>query len=246
MLTSPLIGIPCFRDKTSGYGQYLVNSQYDACLSAISQAGGTPFLIPLNLNRPGLKQLYHMADGIFFTGGGDIEPTLYRQTSQVALYKVQPERDNLEIALSQWAVDDSKPAFGLCRGMQVMAVAVGGSLVQDLPSQMPEATLHNYVYQTEGTNAKNYLAHEVELTATCRLAQILQTGRLWVNSLHHQAVEQVPAPFKIVGTSTDGVAEVFEHPGHPFFCGVQWHPEFLLDKPEARLIFEGFVEACKG
>ena len=95
--------------------------------------------------------------------------------------------------------------------------------------------------------AKDYLAHAVELTASCRLARILQTRTVWVNSLHHQAVESMPEPYQIVGRSSDGVVEAIDLPQHPFYCGVQWHPEVLVAEHEsARRIFRAFIEACVG
>ncbi len=242
----PLIGIPCFHDKSRGYGNNPTNAQYDAYLSAIVQAGGLPLLIPLNLETAALRQLFDVAAGILLTGGGDIDPALYRQTPQATLYNVQPDRDQLEITLSRWAADEGKPTLAICRGIQIMAVAAGGDLCQDVPSQMPEAVHHVYLYNQEGGNTDDYLAHEVELTPSCRLARILQTNTLWVNSLHHQAVKSVPDPLQIVGYSSDGVVEVIEHADHPFFCGAQWHPELLVAEHEsARRIFEAFVEACR-
>lgn len=245
-ISSSLIGVPCYHDTGSSFSQSPTNAQYDAYLSALAQAGGVPFLIPLNLETPALRRLYDLADGILLTGGGDIDPKFYQQTPQAKLYNLQPDRDEMEIRLSRWAVEDGKPVLGICRGVQVMAVAAGGTLCQDVPTQMPQATLHNYAYQAEGTNAEDYLAHQVDLTPGSRLVQLLQTTSLWANSLHHQAVEHVPEPLQIVGYSSDGVVEAIEHPHHPFFYGVQWHPELILSKePSALRVFKAFVTACK-
>ena len=244
-LDAPLIGIPCYHDVNSGYSKIPVNALPDPYLTAISQAGGIPFLIPLDLELPALRRLYDLASGILLSGGGDIDPANYHQTPQAELFNTQPDRDQLEMTLSRWAAAEDKPILGICRGVQVMAVVAGATLCQDLPSQMPEATLHNYVYQAEGTNAEDYLAHQVELNPSCRLAQILQTNIIWVNSLHHQAIEKLPPPLQVVGCSPDGVVEAIENPVHPFFCGVQWHPELILDKTETAMpIFEAFIQAC--
>ncbi len=245
--SSPLIGIPCRHDTSNNYAKELVNVQSETYLSAISQAGGIPLLIPLNLERAALRTLYDLAAGILLTGGGDIDPALYGQEPHAKLVDVQADRDREEITISRWAMADGKPLFGICRGVQVIVVAAGGALCQDIPSLMPQATLHNYAYRGEGSNGRDCIIHEVELTPSCRLSQILQTKRLKVNSLHHQAVESVPEPFQIVGRSTDGVIEVVELPGHPFYCGVQWHPEILVAKHEtSRRTFRGFVEICGG
>lgn len=245
----PLIGIPCQQGITSDEFKDPVNSQSQAYLTAVTQAGGVPFLIPLDLEPQALRQLYDLAAGIILAGGGDIEPARYSQTPAVDanLSQLQPARDEAEINLSRWAAAEGKPTLAICRGIQVMAVAAGGSLCQDLPLFRPEATLHRYDYTGAGKNPDDYLAHQVELDPASRLAQILKRRSLWTNSLHHQAVERIPHPFEITGCSTDGVIEAIELPGHPFFIGVQWHPEMLLHKQEeARLIFRGFIEACEG
>ena len=142
----PLIGIPCRHDASAYYGKNPVNAQNESYLSAVSQAGGLPFLIPLNLETPALRTLYELAEGILLTGGGDVDPSLLQQDPHPTLSDIQPDRDELEITLSRWAAADGKPILGICRGIQVMAVAAGGTLCQDLPSQRPEATLHNYGY----------------------------------------------------------------------------------------------------
>jgi putative glutamine amidotransferase len=243
--SKPLIGIPCRHDVSTIYAKDPVNAQGDKYLRVISQAGGIPLLIPLNLEMPALRTLYDLAAGILLPGGGDIEPALYQQSTRHELSDVQPDRDQTEIVLSRWAAEEGKPLLGICRGIQVIAVAAGGTVCQDLPTERPEATLHRYDYLGEGEDRWHYMAHEVELNPASRLCHILQTERLWVNSLHHQAVESVPAPLHIAGCSSDGVAEAIELPGHPFYCAVQWHPEVLTGEDEfARQLFRAFVEAC--
>ena len=180
------------------------------------------------------------------TGGGDVEPSLYGCETHPSQGDVQPDRDEEEITVARWAAAEGKPLLGICRGIQVIAVAAGGTLIQDIPSQLPAATLHRYAYNNEHSQPDNYLAHEVELTPTSRLARIVETAAIWTNSLHHQAVQNVPAPWQIAGRATDGVVEVIENPEHPFFIGVQWHPEVLVAEQEsARRIFAAFVQACR-
>ncbi|MEM7345286.1 MAG: gamma-glutamyl-gamma-aminobutyrate hydrolase family protein [Chloroflexota bacterium] len=243
--SAPLIGIPCRHEISSGYGNKAINSQQDAYLNALVMAGGIPFLIPLNLDAPAFRALYEMADGILLTGGGDIDPTFYNQAPQTELLAVQADRDLLEITLARWAAAEGKPMFAICRGSQVLVVAGGGTLCQDIPSQMPDATLHNYIYDAEGALPNDYLAHEVTLTAGCRLAEILQSDQVWTNSLHHQAIQNVQDPMMITGYSSDGIAEVVELPDHPFYCGVQWHPELLTEQEATQRLFRAFVVACE-
>ncbi len=242
----PLIGMPCRHDTSTVYNRERINAQSEAYLSALSQAGGIPFLIPLTLPPDALRRLYDLADGILLSGGGDIHPPLYHQDPQPTLSDVQPDRDQIEITISHWAAEERKPLLAICRGIQVLAVSSGGTLCQDIPSQMPEATLHHYRYNDLDEEAETRLVHEVQFSPESRLAQIFQTENLPVNSLHHQAVQRVNPPLQIVGCSSDGVVEAVELPGHPFYCGVQWHPEVLVEEHEtSRQLFKAFIEACK-
>lgn len=243
----PLIGIPCRHDKSGTYtNSSPINAQAETYISAIAQAGGVPFLIPLNLGEAALRTLYDLSHAILLAGGGDIDPTLLDEAPHPTLSDVQPDRDQVEITLSRWAAAEGKPLLAICRGIQVLAVSGGGRLCQDLPSQMPEARLHNYGYLQKNGPSWRDLPHEVHLTPTSRIAQILQTTSLQVNSLHHQAVLSVAEPFEISGRSNDGVVEVIEIADHPFYCGVQWHPEALVAEQEsARRLFKAFVEASQ-
>ena len=160
----PLIGIPCRHDLSVIYRQKPVNAQNDAYMEAVTQAGGIPFLIPLNLPDSSLKTLYDLADGIILSGGGDVDPAFYHQSPHPTQGDVQPDRDREEITLSRWAAADRKPLLAICRGIQVVAVSAGGMLYQDLPSQLPEATLHRYEYNNNNSRPPTCLAHTVDLT----------------------------------------------------------------------------------
>jgi len=242
----PLIGILARHDQSRSYLNTPMQAQGDAYLHAVIVAGGTPFIIPLNLPESELRRLYALSDGILLTGGGDIAPAIYGAEVYGKEADVQRDRDDAEIALCRWAADDGKPLLAICRGVQVMSVAMGGSLVQDLPTQMPEATLHHYVYVAEGSHAMTDLIHDVTLSPASTLSRVLETTRLPVNSMHHQAVKTAPQPLEIVGWSSDGVVEAVELPGHPFYVGVQWHPEELVDSiSAARAVFDAFVAACR-
>jgi len=241
----PLIGIPSRHDRSGNYRLSPVNAQAEPYLKATVQAGGIPFMIPLNLPRPALRRLYDLADGLMLTGGGDVEPTLYGAQTHRTQGDVQPDRDAEEILLAQWAAADEKPLLAICRGIQVISVAFGGTLWQDIPSQLPDAELHHYIYNKTGSNPSDFLAHAVNLADDSQLAQILQSNTVWTNSLHHQAVKTVENGLRVMGRSTDGIIETVEKPGHPFFMGVQWHPEMLVEHLEsARAIFRAFVAAC--
>jgi putative glutamine amidotransferase len=242
----PLIGIPCRHDTSPTYMNEPLNVQSDAYLKAISEAEGIPLLIPLNLPDTALRRLYELTDGILLSGGGDIDPPLYGQNEHPSLSDVQPDRDDMEMKISRWAAEDGKPLLAICRGIQVLAVAHGGTLCQDIPSQMPDAKLHHYHYLGDGEPPVDQFVHEARFASSSRLADMLQTDCLPVNSLHHQAVLTAPAPLQIVGRSNDGIIEALELPQHPFYIGVQWHPELLTHKQDAaRQIFQAFVQACR-
>lgn len=242
----PLIGIPCRADSSSTYPGRPINAQNNSYIKAIVQAGGLPILIPVQVRGTLRQALFQQVDGLLFTGGGDIDPAYYNQSPQVDnLDHVQKIRDELEIELMRLAIQARKPFFAICRGIQVMNVAGGGNLWQDLASQVPTAMRHDYFYE-EIHFPRNYLAHEVTFDKTSLLGRILKMGRLPVNSLHHQAVKDVPASLRVVGCADDGVIEVLEALDHPFGLGVQWHPEELVAEQEAaREMFSAFVEASR-
>ena len=245
--SAPLIGILARHDKSVTYRQSAVNAQNEAYLHAVTQSGGIPFIIPLNLSEDALRRLYDLADGLLLAGGGDIDPVLYGATPRGDESDMQRDRDDAEIQLVQWAAADGKPLLAICRGIQIIAVSMGGALVQDLPSQMPQAAKHNHRYLAEDGHKITDLIHDVEISAASGLSRVLGATRLRVNSMHHQAVKSVAEPLQVVARSEDGVIEAVEIPAHRFFVGVQWHPEVLVDtEPWARAIVSAFVAACNG
>lgn len=243
----PLIGVPCRYDRSGTYkDEPVILAQSPGYLNAVSQAGGIPLMIALGLDETAQRTLYDLCDGLLLSGGGDVTPSLFDQAPYGTLSDVQPERDEIEIRLGRWAVDEGKPVLGICRGIQVMAVAGGGTLYQDLPSQLPQAELHRYSYVTGNGPGLEELVHEVKLRPASGLSEVLGAEALWVNSLHHQAVATVPPPWQITGYASDGVVEGLELPAHPFCYGVQWHPELLVNQPDSihRRLFEAFIAAC--
>lgn len=243
---APLIGIPCRHDKSVIYRKSAVNAQNESYLDAISKVGGIPFLIPLNLDTASLRKLYTLADGILLAGGGDINPALYGAEKFGNESDPQYDRDEMEILISRWAMEDDKPVLGICRGIQILAVATDGDIIQDLPTQLPTATEHNYIYLDDESHTIEDIVHRVNLTSGSQLQKIMQSESINVNSMHHQAVKSVVAPMEVVGLSSDGVIEAISLPSHPFFIGVQWHPEVLVDKFDwAWILMRAFVDACK-
>lgn len=241
----PIIGIPCRTDTSGTYPGRPINAQNSSYTNAIIQAGGVPILIPLEVQGTMLDALFDRIDGLIFTGGGDIDPAFYNETPQVEnLDHIQKWRDKVELTLMRMAMTTGKPFLAICRGIQIMNVAGGGSLWQDLACQKPEAMRHDYFYD-ELRYARNYIAHGITLEPSSVLRKILQTGRLGVNSLHHQAVKDIPPTLKATGYADDGVIEALEALDHPFGIGVQWHPEELVPEHEtACKMFQAFIEAA--
>lgn len=183
-------------------------------------------------------------DGLLLTGGGDVDPALYGATVHASFVAAEPGRDAYEIALVKAALAADLPLLAICRGMQVLNVACGGDLVQDIPSEVNGA-LHHAVAEP-----RYALAHEVWIAPTSRLAALmrdeLEDGEsCQVNSRHHQAVRHLGDGLEVTATAPDGVIEAVERPAARFCLGVQWHPENFWRTGEFRPLFEGFVEAAR-
>jgi putative glutamine amidotransferase len=241
----PIIGVPCRYDTSGTYPSRQINAQNTTYINALVQAGGVPILIPLNLSEENLEIIFNQVDGLLFTGGGDIDPTCYDEQPQVDDFgDVQPGRDEVELALMRMAISAPKPFLGICRGLQLMNVASGGTLWQDILQQRPNSLRHDYFGSAHMNYPRNHLAHDVILDDSSLLADILGVKRITVNSLHHQGAKDVAPNLRPAGHAEDNVVEVLELPEHPFGLAVQWHPEELVaEHDSARKIFVAFVDA---
>ena len=218
-------------------------------LAALRAAGAEPTLAwpdaETRGDRARLRDLLGRFSGLLLPGGKDVEPWRYGEQPHPGLGDVDPNLDEGELALARLAVEADFPTLAICRGIQVLGVAVGGTLYQDLPSQRPGGLSHRV------TPPPNALAHDVDVTVGSRLHEVLGSTRLAVNSRHHQAVRadggDRVGELRIVARAPDGVVEGLEAAGLRFVVGVQWHPENLVEESvEARRLFGGFVEACTG
>ena len=185
-------------------------------------------------------------DGLLLSGGDDVAPSHYGEAKHPAVVEVEPQRDDFEIALVQEARRRNLPIFAICRGIQVLNVACGGSLVQDIPSQLPGALQHKLAVPPHQPFA---LAHEVWFEKDSLLGSLLkdrlnEADTCEVNSRHHQAVKQVAEGFRVTATAPDGIIEAIEDPAARFCLGVQWHPENFWRTGEFRSLFEGFMQAA--
>ena len=185
------------------------------------------------------------ADGLMLTGGDDVEPSRYGEPVHAATVPAESGRDEFELALVRAARERRLPIFAICRGIQVLNVACGGTLVQDIPSQVSGGVKHTFAVPP---NAPYTLAHEVWVEKDSLLARLLGdrviADSCEVNSRHHQAVKEVAPGFRVSATAPDGVIEAIEDPTLPFCLGVQWHPENFWRTGEFRPLFEGFLEAA--
>jgi len=207
-------------------------------LESIRRAGGEPTVLELTAT-PSLEGL----DGVMLTGGGDIAPSYYHETPHPKANPPDATRDAFELELAKLALDNDVPMFGVCRGLQVLNVAAGGTLIQDIPSEVNQALGH------EVNSPLNAIAHEVWITRGSSLANTMQEQLvdgevLQVNSRHHQAIKQPAAGFEVSATAPDGVIEAIERSGARFCLAVQWHPENFWRTGEFRALFEEFVRVC--
>ena len=220
---------------------WVMNQRY---VHAVMAAGGVPVLVPLLAEDPAtLREIYDRLDGVLVPGGVDIDPSYYRMSRHERLGRLDPARDTSELVMTRWAVQDGKPFLGLCRGLQVLNVALGGTLWQDLEEVRPSSLKHDYV-PTAGW-ARDHLAHAIEVTPDTRLAEALGTGSLHVNSMHHQGIQELSYRLRPTAYAPDGLIEAAELDDGGFAVGVQWHPEmFSTGERSVGRIFDAFVSAA--
>jgi putative glutamine amidotransferase len=198
-------------------------------------------MIPLLDDDERLRAIYERLDGIVLPGGADVAPEAYGEEPIRDLNVVEAPRDRTELMLARWAFADDLPLLGICRGQQVLNVALSGSLWQDLRHQGVTSVEHS---DADG-RARTALMHRVRLDPDSRLAQLIDETEIQVNSLHHQAIKTIAPQLRVTGKSDDGVIEAIESPERRFLIAVQWHPEEIDDLPWVRRLFQGFARAAQ-
>jgi putative glutamine amidotransferase len=218
------------------YGDYLGVALSRPLLAA----GGVPFVLPYAEDAEARGRLLDRVDGLLLGFGRDIDPARYGREPHPAMTDVSPERDAIELALVAEALERGLPVLGICRGMQVLNVAAGGSLIQDLPSQVPVALPHA-LDETTTT-----VAHGLEVIDGTHLARAVSAGMSsHVNSRHHQAAKVLGGGLAVSAYAPDGIVEAIEARDLPFCVGVQWHPENFWQTGEFRGLFDAFIAAAR-
>ena len=216
--------------------------QNQTYLQALLRAGAAPILIPHITDHHLLRAIYDRMDGLLLPGGEDVAPARYGEVPHEKCGTPSLERDETELTLVRWAVEEAKPLLAICRGIQVLNVALEGSLYQDIQTQIPGAARHDW----SPGYPRTLRSHGVVCTEGSRLASIVGSPSLEVNSLHHQALKALAPGLEITARAPDGVVEAVELPGHPFALGVQWHPEELAaEDSQSQALFAALVEASR-
>jgi putative glutamine amidotransferase len=208
-------------------------------VESVRRAGGEPVVLQLNA-VVSLSKL----DGVLLSGGGDIDPAIYKEARHEKTNEPDTTRDGFEMELARLAIANDVPMFGVCRGLQVMNVAAGGTLIQDIPSEVNHPLGHQIDVPLYA------IAHEIWVARESALAKMMDEELgggevLQVNSRHHQAIKQTAPGFEVSATAPDGVIEAIERPASRFCVAVQWHPENFWRTGEFRALFEEFVRACE-
>jgi putative glutamine amidotransferase len=243
----PVVGIPTQTLQSLGGvsaeipASWVMSQRY---ILTLTQAGAIPWLIPL-VDEDTLRGIYDELDAVFLPGGADIDPATYGADPHPLCDKTDRDRDRVEVSLATWAMAEEKPVLGVCRGMQLVNVAAGGTLYQDLAEERPGSLKHDYFPFRGQSYARDYLAHEVTVAEGTRLAQRMGAGALKVNSMHHQGVRTLGQGLVATAVAPDGLIEAIEGDGDAYLVAVQWHPEALTDNDaRTRGLIADFIDAA--
>jgi putative glutamine amidotransferase len=238
----PLIGITCSRRIVEGWAPDSPGDRIDYTFEEYSKAirhwGGTPVLIPIAQNRETLQMILARINGLLVSGGPDIQPTFYDEPPVPELGEVDEDLDRMELEITKMAFQRNLPILTICRGVQVLNVSRGGTLYQDIPTQVQASMNHIQ------TADKSIPTHIIRIEGKTLLHHILGRREIWVNGKHHQAIKDLAPDFIVSARARDGIIEAIEHPSRRFVLGVQWHPEGTWEKdPYSKKLFRAFVQA---
>lgn len=238
MMARPRIGVTSWHHPDREERWEYVRDNYTR---SVYRAGGLPVILPMPSADPAVLDGYLAgADGLLFTGGEDVHPQFYGEAVRPACEAIDRERDDFELGLARRALDRGIPTFGICRGLQLMNVACGGTLYQDLSERPGTVPAHR-----TSREERAQLRHGVRVLPETRLSQILGSTDLKVTSTHHQLINRLGDGLRASAFADDGTIEGIEGPDHPFFLAVQWHPERMADRDTDQLaLFEALVGAA--
>ena len=232
----PIIGVmPLFDDEKNSIWML---PEY---LEAVKLAGGLPIILPLECDNDDIDKLIGFCDGFLYTGGQDVDPLMYGEIPSESCGACNEKRDILEAKLFTEIYSKDKPILGICRGLQFINVMLGGSLYQDIPTELEGDVRLNH-HQEKPYSSASHCVHILEDTP---LKSILKSEKIYVNSIHHQGIKELAPKALPMAISEDGLIEAFYVPRKKFIMGVQWHPEYLFKKDKNQLkIIEAFIESC--
>ena len=209
-------------------------------IHAIEKSGGIPVLFPYVGECKTIERLVDICDGFFFTGGADIDPKRYGEEPRETIGDVQEHRDEFEFNVFQRVIKTSKPILAICRGAQLINVALGGTLYQDIPSEVQTKILHKQI------EPKFSNSHDVRIMINTPLYEMMRTERIKANSFHHQAIKTLGDGLEIMALAKDGIIEAVYSSGRQYIRAYQWHPERLFETDtKNRIIFEDFIRVCE-
>lgn len=234
----PIIGVTVWKEQNNANVYEKVNEWN---LKAIEDNGGVPVMLHITNNDEIIDEYLNMIDGMFFTGGSDISPLIFGEEPIIGLGEIEYDRDEFEIKLYNKAAEKNIPMLGICRGMQLMNVAAGGTVYQDIYSQRPGTNSHSPKIEFGGNEY-----HSVSIKENTMLYEILKTNEIKTNSYHHQAVRDAAEGYTATAYAKDGIIECIESTNLNFAIGVQWHPEVMYDRyPIFSNLFKAFINAAK-
>ncbi|MCA1553014.1 MAG: gamma-glutamyl-gamma-aminobutyrate hydrolase family protein, partial [Chloroflexi bacterium] len=232
-MSRPVIGIPMHTNVNNPERKSLAFMGGPNYTRALDLNGGSPFFVPLQVSEDALRAIYEKMDGLLLAGGEDVHPREYGEDVAPFCGEIDKMRDALELTLTRWALRDRKPILAICRGIQLLNVAAGGSLFQDIESQHPDPIAHRWNRAEQQDRW-----HPVVVEQGTRLAQALGATQLDVNSAHHQALKTIGENLRVIATSSDQIVEAVEGANGALVLGVQFHPERMLERePRAHGIF---------
>ncbi len=231
----PIIGINCDYEEE---GRRPHSFTYRDYIQAVIASGGIPILLPIIKDTSDLKLLLQKLNGLLLTGGNDVPPRRYGEAQHEKTHCVHPDKDASDAALITTALQMQKPILAICYGMQLVNVVLGGSLVQDIPSEHTKPIVHK-------DSQNRHYTHTVTVEINSLLSGAIKTGQIETNSIHHQAVKRLGKGLKDTAHTVDGIVEGFELKDYPFLVGVQWHPERMINTPQHLAIFSALIDASR-